>query len=121
MYCRSTLCKVGSGALWGHVPASPTPPAHHCGGCAAAGVGGLGGGPAGWAPQSSWAAPRAERAGYQGRALSAYVPAAALGGRAAVLEVEDALADLAAPPFPGRSREAKVPRPSRATPSALPL
>ena len=41
MYC--TLCKVVSSALWVHVPASPTHPAHHCGGCAAAVVGGLGG------------------------------------------------------------------------------
>ena len=41
MYC--TLCKVVSGALWVHVPASPTHPAHHCGGCAAAVVDGLGG------------------------------------------------------------------------------
>ena len=41
MYC--TLCKVVSSALWVHVPASPTHPAHHCGGCAAAVVDGLGG------------------------------------------------------------------------------
>ena len=41
MYC--TLCKVVSGALWVHVPAGPTHPAHHCGGCAAAVVDGLGG------------------------------------------------------------------------------
>ena len=41
MYC--TLCKVVSRALWVHVPASPTHPAHHCGGCAAAVVDGLGG------------------------------------------------------------------------------
>ena len=41
MYC--TLCKVVSGALWVHVPASPTHPAHHCGGCAAAVVDGWAG------------------------------------------------------------------------------
>ena len=41
MYC--TLCKVVSSAPWVHVPASPTHPAHHCGGCAAAVVAGLGG------------------------------------------------------------------------------